>query len=263
MLPDDEVICPACAHHFHAISQADQRLRTLLSSSRGEQGWRNALDELLGACQRYDADPCSTLAIADYLEAKDHAAEVLAAASSAPGPVPTSLAQGQLHWVACERCGGSGEVEVRPSVGPYDDPTTCAEICSACDGTGRFCEETHPAERDDDLAVPTSLAGQGTDVEALIVAAYVRGAEWAQQNGGLCDASIMPFSRKAARDYADKTLSAAPQPTAGGVDLGVKLCPHCDGAGTFEDRASGGEIECTWCGGTGDHREPTAGGDAS
>lgn len=40
-LPDDEVICPACAHHFRAISQADQdRLRTLLSSSRGEQGWR-------------------------------------------------------------------------------------------------------------------------------------------------------------------------------------------------------------------------------
>lgn len=33
-LPDDEVICPACAHHFRAISQADQdRLRTLLSTS--------------------------------------------------------------------------------------------------------------------------------------------------------------------------------------------------------------------------------------
>ncbi|MBX9862927.1 MAG: hypothetical protein K2Y42_09265 [Hyphomicrobium sp.] len=38
-------------------------------------------------------------------------------------------------------------------------------------------------------------------------------------------------------------------------DLGVKLCPHCEGAGTFGDRASGGEIDCAWCGGTGDYRE--------
>lgn len=79
-------------------SHAD-RLRALLSSSRGEQGWRNALDELLGACQRYDADPCSTLAIADYLEAKDHAAEVLAAASSAPGSVPTFAGQAPDGYV--------------------------------------------------------------------------------------------------------------------------------------------------------------------
>jgi hypothetical protein len=38
-------------------------------------------------------------------------------------------------------------------------------------------------------------------------------------------------------------------------DLGVKLCPHCEGAGTFDDAASGVEIECTWCDGTGDYRE--------
>ena len=60
------------------------------TSSRGEQGLRNALDELLGACQRYDADPNSTLAIADYLEAKDHAAEVLAAAALQSSPQPTA-----------------------------------------------------------------------------------------------------------------------------------------------------------------------------
>lgn len=48
--------------------------------------------------------------------------------------------------------------------------------------------------------------------EGLIVAAYIRGVEWARENGGLCDASIMPFAPKAARDYADFVLSAAPQP---------------------------------------------------
>jgi DnaJ-class molecular chaperone len=50
-------------------------------------------------------------------------------------------AERRTRYVACERCGGSGEVEVRPIVGPYEDPTPDAEICSACEGTGRFCVE--------------------------------------------------------------------------------------------------------------------------
>lgn len=55
----------------------------------------------------------------------------------------------RCRYVSCERCGGSGEVEVRPIVGLYEDPTPCAEICSACDGTGRFCVEPEdmPAPR--------------------------------------------------------------------------------------------------------------------
>lgn len=43
----------------------------------------------------------------------------------------------ELRWVSCEACGGSGEVEVAPMVGPYADPTPHGELCSACDGTGR------------------------------------------------------------------------------------------------------------------------------
>lgn len=50
--------------------------------------------------------------------------------------------------------------------------------------------------------------------EGLIVAAYIRGVEWARENGGLCDASIMPFAPKAARDYADFVLSVSRMPTA-------------------------------------------------
>lgn len=56
----------------------------------------------------------------------------------------------RLRWVACDYCGGSGEVEVRPIVGPYADPTPHGELCSACDGTGRHCVEVFPVERDDD-----------------------------------------------------------------------------------------------------------------
>ena len=56
----------------------------------------------------------------------------------------------RLRWVNCEACGGSGEIERASIVGPYEDPTPCAEICSACDGTGRDCIEVSPVECDDD-----------------------------------------------------------------------------------------------------------------
>ncbi len=56
----------------------------------------------------------------------------------------------RMRWVSCEMCGGSGEVEVRPIVGPYEDPTPHGELCSACGGTGRDCVEVSPVECDDD-----------------------------------------------------------------------------------------------------------------
>jgi hypothetical protein len=55
----------------------------------------------------------------------------------------------RLRWVACEVCGGSGEIERRPIVGPYEDPTPCAEPCLSCDGTGRDCVEVSPIGMDD------------------------------------------------------------------------------------------------------------------
>jgi DnaJ-class molecular chaperone len=61
---------------------------------------------------------------------------------------PVFLAE--TRWVNCELCGGSGEVEVRPIVGPYEDPTPHGELCSACGGTGRDCVEVSPTECDDD-----------------------------------------------------------------------------------------------------------------
>ena len=51
----------------------------------------------------------------------------------------------RLRYVPCECCGGTGEIEVRPIVGPYEDPTTCAVICSACEGYGMECVETEDA----------------------------------------------------------------------------------------------------------------------
>lgn len=56
----------------------------------------------------------------------------------------------ELRWVNCEACGGSGEIERAPIVGAYEDPTPCAELCSACDGTGRDCVEVLPVECNDD-----------------------------------------------------------------------------------------------------------------
>lgn len=55
----------------------------------------------------------------------------------------------RLRYVACEHCGGTGEIEVRPTVGPYEDPTPCAVLCAACDGYGMDCVETQPVEMDD------------------------------------------------------------------------------------------------------------------
>jgi DnaJ-class molecular chaperone len=55
----------------------------------------------------------------------------------------------ELRWVNCEVCGGSGEVERAPIVGPYEDPTPCGEICSACEGTGRDCVEVEPITMQD------------------------------------------------------------------------------------------------------------------
>lgn len=55
----------------------------------------------------------------------------------------------ELRWVPCEACGGSGEVEIAPVVGPYEDPTPHGELCSACEGTGRDCVEVFPVECDD------------------------------------------------------------------------------------------------------------------
>lgn len=79
---------------------------------------------------------------------------------------PASSWTTELRWVSCESCGGTGEVEVRPNVGPYSDPTPCAAICSACEGTGRFCEEVSPTERDDDaLTVPQGVISSAVEAE--------------------------------------------------------------------------------------------------
>lgn len=55
----------------------------------------------------------------------------------------------RLRYVACAVCGGSGEIEVRPIVGSYDDPTPYGGLCSACDGYGMDCVPTEPIEMDD------------------------------------------------------------------------------------------------------------------
>jgi hypothetical protein len=45
----------------------------------------------------------------------------------------------RMQWVSCERCGGSGEL-IRHT-GSSDPADEYAEICAACEGTGRDCVE--------------------------------------------------------------------------------------------------------------------------
>jgi DnaJ-class molecular chaperone len=55
----------------------------------------------------------------------------------------------RMRYVRCETCGGTGEVEVRPIVGAYEDPTPHHAICAACEGYGMECVETDPVTLDD------------------------------------------------------------------------------------------------------------------
>jgi len=67
-----------------------------------------------------------------------------------------------------------------------------------------LCRACAALYEDGPAAAPTPPAAEavGGDVEALIVAAYERGAEWANENVGSGE-----FLSKAARDYADATMS--------------------------------------------------------
>ena len=45
-----------------------------------------------------------------------------------------------MHWVNCEACGGSGEI-VRANPNARDPSDEYAELCAACEGTGRDCAD--------------------------------------------------------------------------------------------------------------------------
>lgn len=51
----------------------------------------------------------------------------------------------RLRWVACEACGGSGEIIRGRDGDDYNEP------CAVCEGTGRDCVEVSPVECNDDL----------------------------------------------------------------------------------------------------------------
>ena len=53
--------------------------------------------------------------------------------------------ENRCRYVACEFCGGTGEISVQPSVGPYEDPTPHGALCPACDGCGMECVDTEAA----------------------------------------------------------------------------------------------------------------------
>lgn len=46
----------------------------------------------------------------------------------------------RLRWLACEACGGSGEI-IRRAPNARDPSDEYAELCSACEGYGRDCED--------------------------------------------------------------------------------------------------------------------------
>lgn len=55
----------------------------------------------------------------------------------------------RLRWVPCEVCGGSGEIIYSSPHFGHRKPDEHAELCGACEGTGRDCVEVSPVERDD------------------------------------------------------------------------------------------------------------------
>jgi hypothetical protein len=64
---------------------------------------------------------------------------------------PVFLPDGELRWVNCEACGGSGEIIHRNPLADshYQEPDEYAAICPACEGTGRDCVEVSPITADD------------------------------------------------------------------------------------------------------------------
>lgn len=206
-----------------------------LSSSRGEQGWRETLEwyaeqSRLSRLIHSEGDAGRHALAADG----GKRARAVLDAPSVPGSVPTSAEPDEMQiladgvatevaerngcWVTCSGCYDTEDGHPTQHY-PHSKIFGCdlGNGCSECGGLGVVWDDTDYEDMarymlsEQSEAVPTSLAGQVPDAEALIVDAYKRGAKWASENG-----YDREYFHKAASDYADFTLSAAPQPTAGG-----------------------------------------------
>lgn len=92
---------------------------------------------------------------------------------------------GELRWVPCEACGGSGEVIYsNPHFGACE-PDERADLCGACEGTGRECVVVSPVECDD--IVPEYTDAQFADVkrEAAEDDLLAAGTHYLDANGTL------------------------------------------------------------------------------
>ena len=61
------------------------------------------------------------------------------------GPIKPLRSGSELRWVACEACGGSGEI-IRREPAAHDPFDEYADLCGPCEGTGRDCVEVSPIE---------------------------------------------------------------------------------------------------------------------
>lgn len=71
-------------------------------------------------------------------------------AQSAADLVAEPTLIGELRWVPCEACGGSGEVFYSNPHFGQREPDECAEPCGECQGTGRDCVLVYPVELEDE-----------------------------------------------------------------------------------------------------------------
>lgn len=266
------------------LETENDRLRTLLSSSRGEQGWRtidSAPKDGTQILAWWDGKPIITYWAKRYhfegwqapsmmtVNAADKSAwnpTHWMPLPSAPGSVPTSaveqlpdepkrkwLDRTEFKFGECEECGQRRNLG-RAEYGAF--------ICGSCADEQYAAEILDYARELRNLLQsppqPTSLAGQVPDeptdemihagrcaismfnpdddyeqakacwramasvapqtpFETLIIDAFNRSISWWRENTD--DSGAQPsynLQHKAAYDYADKTLSVAPQPTAGG-----------------------------------------------
>jgi hypothetical protein len=218
-------------------SHAD-RLRTLLSSSRGEQGWRT-IDEdtpkgrkvIVSVPNGRNHKPITMMArywrhgtfeVAEGYEGEDWAVEVNGEYYMPEGwyeecEVEDAPAHNinPTHWMPLPSAPGSVPTSTRSLSALADELKLVSDFLHDPDADGLMAV----VERAIDVlqgSVPTSLAGQGPDGWDRIIATLREFSSLRAADGDYWEADAADRAAKEIERIAREALIAAPQPTAGG-----------------------------------------------